>query len=220
MIFIGSAIYRISHPQVYDFTAFYLYGKVAASGYDFYLPENLHIVFNTLHLPLLDYRGFTEEIVNVGFLYPPPTILLFTPLGFLSYNTALICWTIFNLFFALGCIYLIYDLFFKAYKLNGLMLVAILFFLFSPVRSTVSFSQTNFILLFLLLLMKKYSDRKFAGILLALALFTKPYMIIFGLIFILRKQWKTLIYFIMSSFILVGLTVLLFGKRTFYQLYI
>jgi hypothetical protein len=37
-------------------------------------------------------------------------------------------------------------------------------------------------------------------------------MIIFALIFLLRKQWKTLIYFIMSSVILLGLTVLLFGK--------
>jgi hypothetical protein len=214
-IFIGSTIIRLNHDQVYDFTAFYLYGKVAASGHDFYVPANLHAVFNTLHLPLLDYREFDQEIVNTGFLYPPPTILLFTPLGFLSYKTALICWTIFNLLFALGSIYLIYDLFFKAHKLNGIMFVAILFFLFSPVRQTVSFSQTNFILLFLLLLMKKYSDRKFAGILLALALFTKPYMIVFVLAFILRKQWKTIIYFTMSSFILVGLTVVLFGKGPF-----
>ncbi|MEO8763162.1 MAG: glycosyltransferase family 87 protein [Ginsengibacter sp.] len=214
-IFTGGIFSRLIHPQVYDFTAFYLYGKVAATGHDYYLPGNLHAAFNMLQLPQLDYAGFQEEIVNVGFLYPPPTILWFAPLGFLSYNTALISWTVFNLFILLGCIYLIYDLFFKQYKLNGLMLVSILVFLFLPVRETVSFSQTNFILLFFLLLMNKYPDRKFAGILLALALFTKPYMIVFLFVFILKKQWNTILYFIMSSLTLVGTTLLLFGKGPF-----
>ncbi len=214
-ILIGNILIRLSHPQIWDFTAFYLYGKVADAGYDYYLPENFHLVYNTLTLPPLPYREFVEEVVNAGFLYPPPTILLFAPLGFLSYNTALITWTIFNLFFAIGCIYLAYDLFFKKYKLNGLMLVTMLFFLLSPVRQTISFSQTNFILFFLLLLMYKYSDRKFAGILLALAVFTKPYVIVFGLFFLLRKQWKTISYFIISSLVLVGITALLFGVKPF-----
>lgn len=214
-IFIKVVIHRIYNPEVWDFTAFYLYGKVGSLGYNFYSPENFHIVSSSLNLPVLINTEFVEDIVNVGFLYPPPTIFLFTPLGFLSYDTALICWTLFNLFFSLGCIYFIYDLFFRQYKLKGLILVAILFFVLSPVLSTISFSQTNFILLFLLLLMKKYSDKKFAGILFALALFTKPYMIIFGLYFILRKQWKTLIYFLVSSLIIVGLTVLTFGKGVF-----
>src|SRR5664279_5033240 len=62
-VFIGSAIYRIYHPQVWDFTAFYLYGKAAASGYDFYLPANFHSVFSSLNLPSLSYTGFIDEVV-------------------------------------------------------------------------------------------------------------------------------------------------------------
>lgn len=214
-IFCSTIIFRLSNAQVWDFTAFYLYGKVAASGHNFYLPANFHTVFNSLTLPPLSYRGFIEESVNVGFLYPPPTILLFTPLGFLSYQTALICWTIFIILFAIGSIYLIYDLWFKKYKLNGLMLVAILFFILEPVRSTIFFSQTNFIALFLLLLMYKYAHSKYAGIILMLALFTKPYMIIFGIIFIIIKNWKAIIYFIISAVIAVAATFAIFGKDPF-----
>lgn len=213
--FIFAIIQIFKHPIVWDFTAFYLYGKVAVSGHNFYLPENFQNVFYSLHLPALDYSEFIRESVNVGFFYPPPTIFLFAPLGFFSYNTALFCWIIFNLLFALGSIYLIYDLFFKSYKLYGLLFVTILFFLFPPVIWTISFSQTNFILLFLLLLMKKYSDKKFAGIFLALAFFVKPYMIIFGLIFLLKKQWKTIAYFILTSLILCGITILTFGFTPF-----
>lgn len=214
-VFIYSVIQSLLHPAVWDFTAFYLYGKVAASGHNFYLPENFQNVFYSLDLPALDYTEFIRESVNVGFFYPPPTIFLFVPLGFFSYNTALLGWLIFNLFFAIGSIYLIYNIFFQPYKLYGLLLVAILFFLFPPVISTVFFSQTNFILLFLLLLMKKYSEKKFAGIILALACFVKPYMIIFGLIFLLRKQWKTIIYCILTSLVLCVITMLTFGFAPF-----
>ena len=214
-LFIATAIYRILHPQIWDFTCFYLWGKAAAGGYDFYKPESLHAVYNSLHLPAMSYEGFVDEIVNVGFFYPPPSILYFAPLGYMSYNTALISWTVLNMFFVVASIYLIYSLFFKAYKLNGLLLVAILFFILRPSLSTLNFSQTNFILLFYLLLMVKYQDNKFAGIILALAIFTKPYMFIFVLFFLLRKKWTTILYFIISAVGITGLTFALFGKAPF-----
>jgi hypothetical protein len=212
-IFIFSAIYRIYHPEVWDFTAFYIYGKVAALGYNFYLPENFHLVFNSLSLPTED--GFRVSVLNVGFLYPPPTILYFLPLGFLSFKTALIVWTIFNFIFVFGCLYLIYELFLKSYKLNGILLVSILFFIFLPSLSTINFSQTNFILLFYLLLLKKYSNKNISGVFLALAFFTKPYMIIFGLFFLLRMKWKTIIYCVLTTLALVGILFVSFGKEIF-----
>ena len=219
--FIYTIINTIHHPEFWDFTCFYLYGKVSSGGNNFYSPENFHIVFNSLNLPAIlnssnaAYSGFITECVNVGFPYPPPTILYFAPLGYLSYQTALIVWTLFTSIFAFACIYIIYRLFFKEYKLNGLMLVSILFFTLSAAKSTIFYTQTNFILFFLLLLMKKYSDNKIAGVFLALAIFTKPYMIIFMLYFLLRKKWNAILYFISSSIILVGFTLALFGKEVF-----
>ena len=213
--FIYRVIIVIRDPYIYDFTAFFLWGKTAAQGYDFYLPQNLQLVFHSLQLPPGHYDVFSEEIVDVGFLYPPPTILYFAPLGFLSYKTAVICWGIFNALFAVGCIYLVYDLFLKRYKMTGLMLVAVLFVFFKPVLQTVSFLQTNFIVLFYLLLVRKYQDKKIAGLFLALALFTKPYMAILLVFFVVRKKWQTIVYFLVSSIILIGITILLFGVAPF-----
>jgi hypothetical protein len=212
--FVVLVIYRIQTPEIWDFTAFYLYGKVAAGGYNFYQPENFHIVFESANLPFTHFGALVEEVVNVGFPYPPPTILYFMPLGFLSYYDALTAWTIFNLLFVIGTIYLIYSMFFKYDKLNGLMLVTILYLISSQVRSTISCSQTNLILLFLLLLMKNYSSKSYAGIFLALAFLTKPYMLIFGLYFVITHNWKAIAHFLASSFILVGLTAIIFGKET------
>jgi Glycosyltransferase family 87 len=214
-LFLSSVIYNYRHPHIWDFSAFYLYGKVAAGGYNYYVPENFHLVFNSLHLPFSDTGAFVEEVVNVGFPYPPPTMLYFAPLGFLSYSTALTLWTVFILLFLGGSICLTYSLFFKEYKLNGLILVATLFFLFLPVRETIVFSQTNFLLLFYLLLIKKYANTKYAGIVLALAIFTKPYMIVFIMFFILRKNWKAILYFAVSCAAFVGITAALFGTAPF-----
>ena len=214
-IALSEVITVIKHPRIWDFTAFYLYGKVAANGFNFYEPQSFQIVFNNLHLPFTNFEGIVGQVVNVGFPYPPPTILYFAPLGFLSFNTAVLLWTIFILLFLFGSIYIVYDQFLKEYKLNGLMLITTMFFLWPPVRETILYSQTNFIALFFLLLMYKYSDKKFSGIFLALAFFTKPYMIIFTLFFLLRKQWKTLIYFTVTTIIFTAITFFIFGKSPF-----
>jgi len=215
--FLLKIIDRFQTPQIWDFTAFYLYGKVAASGYNFYLPESFQAVFNTTSLPFTDFKDFIDEIVNVGFHYPPPTILYFMPLGFLSYNTAFTVWISFNLLFALGSIYMIYSMFFKQDKLAGILLVSILFFVSAQVRSTIFYTQTNFILLFLLLMMKKYSDSGISGVLLAIAVFTKPYMIVFGLFFLITKKWKPIAYFLLSSILISSITMLLIGSETFFS---
>lgn len=216
--FIYKIVYTSLHPEFWDFTCFYLYGKVASGGHNFYLPENYHAIFNSLNLPSVlnipnaTRAGFISECVNVGFPYPPPTILYFVPLGYLTYQTALIVWTLFISIFSFACIYLIYSMSLKEYKLKGLMLVSILFFTLSASKSTIFYTQTNFILLFLLLLTKKYSDNKIAGIFLSLAFFTKPYMLIFILYFIIRKRWSSILYFIISSAALMGVTLAIFGK--------
>lgn len=216
-LFIDKVIDRINHPAIWDFTAFYVYGKVAASGTNFYLPENYHQIYPSLQLPASFYQEISLEVLNVGFPYPPPTMLYFAPVALLPYKTALICWSIFNLFFVAGCIYLSYDQFFRKYKLNGLILVASLFFLFPPVKTTASYSQTNFILLFYLLLIRKYSDKKISGIFLALALFTKPYMAVFGLFLLLKKNWGAIVYSILTAVALCGLALLVFGKTPYFS---
>ena len=223
LILLGASVYTLANAEIYrlnttepwDFPCFYLYGKVADAGLNFYSPENFHQVYSTIHFPPSFYTELKSEVLDVGFPYPPPTILYFVPLGFMSYHSALIWWTAVNLCFVAGCIYLIYDQFFRKDKLNGLILITSLFFLFPPVRETVFFSQTNFIALFYILLIGKYSDKKFAGIFLALAIFTKPYMIILGLLFLLKKNWGAILYFILSCLTIIGITLLCFGQSPF-----
>lgn len=216
LFFFGEYIIdRIQYPDVWDFTAFYLYGKVAVLGHDYYSPEFLEPVFNSLSLPALDYSNFKPAVIPVGFLYPPPTIFLFTPLGFFSYETARMGWMIFILISAAVSIYLIYDLFLRSYRMNGIFLLLIIFILTRPVTQNIQCLQTNFIALSLLLLLKKYFDKSVAGVILALAFLTKPYMIAFGVLFLMWKQWKSMFYFLISLLVMTGATLLVFGKEPF-----
>lgn len=213
--FLKAIDHRLNIFFLWDFTAWYLWGKVASLGLNFYLPENSQSVFAALNLPSADYKDFIEAIVNVGFYYPPPTMLYFVGLGFLSFDVALKCWTIFILLFLAGSIYLTYKFHDEFKSLHGIALIMLFFLLYPSVNFTITCSQTNFHLLFLLLLMEKYAERNFAGILLALAFFTKPFMLIFGLYFLITKNWKAIAYFIGTTLILSGLSMAVFGFDTF-----
>ncbi len=213
--FSAQVFYRLGHPAIWDYTAYYLYGKVASEGLDFYLPDNYQLVFDTLKLPFSSYEGLIEEVVNVGCPYPPPTILYLLPLGYMPYNVGLIYWTLFHLVFAFGCIFLLYSLFLKSYKLDGLFLTATLFCLMPPVKTTIFCSQTNFLVLFLLLLIYKYSDKKISGAFLSIAVFTKPYMLIYGLYFLLSKRWSVITSAIVTSIFILIITYIFIGKEPF-----
>lgn len=218
-LFIYKITNAILHPGFWDFTCFYLYGKVAAGGHNFYLADNFHNIANSLNLPEILNQTNSEYVqfasTFAGFPYPPPTILYFAPLGYLSFKIGLLLWCLFISFFAFASIYLIYLFYFKEYKLKGIIFVAILVFILPESKATVFYTQTNFILLFLLLLIKKYSDKKVSGIFLALAIFTKPYMIILLFYFLFKRNWNSVLYFFLSSALLIALTYMFYGGDIF-----
>lgn len=213
--FLSTIKFRLFNFQVWDFTSFYLWAKVAAQGQNVYLPEASQLVFGSLKLPNADFKDFTEGIVNVGFLFPPPTLFYFYILGFLNYETALMVWTGVILLFLIGSMTYVYKHWFADYKISGLLLVITLFLLFPSVKFTIICSQTNFILLFWFLLLFHFADQKYAGIFLALAFLTKPFMLIFGLYFLISKNWKAIVYFIGTGGLLSIVSIVVFGTNTF-----
>lgn len=215
LMFIMKVNARINSVFVWDFSAWFLWAKVAVQDLNFYLPENLQAVYASLNLPEADYKEFVEAIVNVGFLYPPPTMFLFYLLGLLNYDTALTLWTIFIVLTLFYCIYLIQRQLLGKNMLNGLLLVSIVMLLNPSVNFTVYCSQTNFIVLLFILLMQKFANHKFAGIFLALAFFTKPFLLIFGIYFLVTRKWNAIAYFIGTATVFSLLSMVAFGTDTF-----
>lgn len=222
-VFIASAIAFVAfsiksyQPRDWDFTCFFLYGNVAAKGLNFYDPQAYYAIIKNSHIPIELSAGFIREVVDVGCPYPPPTLLLFSVLGFFSYDNGLIVWTIIQNLFLLGSILLMRNIFFKKAGSEGILIATILILNFHASIVTVFYTQILFILLFFLLLFYKYKDSPLGGIFLAFAIFLKPFAAILFIYYLLKKQWNAVLVFVSSSLIICFITVLLFGIHPFIE---
>lgn len=216
---IAFAAYVFKHygPRDWDFTCFFLYGNVAVSGMDFYNPKDFYEILKTVQIPITLNDGFVREVLEVGCPYPPPTVLLFSILGFFTYNDALLVWTVLNILFLIGSIFLIRDIFFNTKGYSGIMISTILVLSFMSTLITIFYSQTLFILLFFLLLFYKFRDKPIAGVFLSVAIFIKPFAAILFLYFIVRKQKLTASVFIVSSLVISAVTAAIFGIQPFIE---
>jgi hypothetical protein len=206
--------YRVFYIlKEWDILSFYLFGKVGASGLDFYNPANFAAIYSALEIPFRVDPNFVEEIVNVGFLYPPQAMLLFAPLGFINnIETAYIIWKIFILIFLILDFILIIRLFIsnlstkiQLISIIGLMLV------FPGIMSTIAYGQTNFLVLFFILLIYKNLDSWKSGVYLALAIIIKPIAAVWCLYFILNKKWNALMSLTITVALLTLVSIAFFG---------
>jgi len=209
---IGREVYASYHqPPKWDFLCFWLDGKVALTGGNFYDVKN----YQAMPLPYDPGDEFRKEIIDVGFKYPPFTMLLLLPLGLFTISKAYILWQILNLLLCAACIYGLWSLFLKDHGILSLLLVAVLMLRLEPSRSTFSFAQTNFLTLLFFLLFWKNRSKEWGGIWLALCVVVKPYMAFLYIYPLLTRKWKLLAIAILTLLVLTFLSVLVFGTDVF-----
>jgi len=209
---IGKNVYEnYEQPPKWDFLCFWLDGKVALSGENFYEAKN----FQEMPLPYEVGDDFRKEFLDVGFRYPPFTMFLFLPLGLFSFNNAFLFWQTLNILLTFACIYGLWRVFLIDDGALSMLLIAVLIFRLSPVSSTLHFSQTNILILFFFLLFWQNRTKDWSGVWLALCVAVKPIMAIIFLYPLLNGKWKTLVVAALTLFLLSLLSVLAFGKDVF-----
>ena len=205
-------ISNIIHPKEWDFFVFYMNGKVAINGLNFYQHSNYLNILKDIHLPFIP----DQEIKNdLFFHYFPANIFYFIPFGFFNYNTANILWSIFNLAFVSFDIILSYKLFFRNEKPVYFFFVIIAFLLLPTTHYALFYEQTTFIFLFFILLMWNHLDKPVSGLWLTLGIFSKPILAVFLIYPILRHKWKMLAAAALTFIIISGITLLIFGPSVF-----
>lgn len=217
LVFFAVTFYSSIQPREWDFTCFYLIGKVAASGLDIYNPDHYFLVLRHADIPFELSADFKSEFLVTGCLYPPPTLFLFFPLGFMTYAHGLIFFYTLILVACIGCIYQLRETFFKNTGWQSWLMVCIIVMLTAPLYSVILYTQTLIFLLFFLILVYKNRERKMAGLYLALSIFIKPFTIVFILYFLIRKQWGIILSFVLSMVGIVLVTILIFGSQPFYE---
>ena len=208
--------HNYDRPPEWDFLVFWLDGHVAIKGENFYNPQS----YQNMSLPYDPDNSFKDEIINVGFKYPPFAMFLFMSLGLLNISRAYLIWQILNLLLSLGCIYWLWKLFLNEYGLLSFLLIAALLFRLTPAFNTFYFAQTNFIALFIFLVFWKNRSKTWSGILLTLGIMVKPYTGILYLYPILKKNWGMLWVTILSLLLLLCSSLAVFGLDVFQDFFI
>jgi hypothetical protein len=214
--YVRSLMHTFSNIVEWDFLCFYLNGKATVDGLSLYDPSSFSNVLSNVHLPFNLSDSFYSGAIQTGVIYPPTTMLLLAPLGYLDVNTANIVWRMFVLSFLVIDILLMFRIFkIHESKWVQLMLIAVLILVFPGSKGTLDVSQTNFFILFLLLLIYKDPDNWKAGIYLALAVIVKPIPVVWALYFIINKKWKPLFSFVIAGMVIVLLSIMQLGFNNF-----
>jgi hypothetical protein len=205
---------NVTDPPDWDVKAFWLYGKVAAERANFYEPAALHRVAGETGLRP-DDPLFTDAVLDVGFPYPPPAILLIAPFGHLDPRSAALAWYMLHGIAFVAVVFLLGKAFMRGAGGMSWVALAALLLILRPTYATVAFGQTNFLLLALLLLFARSQERMRGGAWLALAIAVKPVVAPLLAYAVLRRQWRSVAGAAATFAALCLVTVALYGIDVF-----
>jgi Glycosyltransferase family 87 len=201
------AKWNLAAPREWDFLCFWLWGKMAALHVDFYDPASALAIGKSFETT----DQFSRLILHSGFWYPPPSMLLFAPLGLLPLRSALVIWYLVQAGFAVAAMWLLWRLFLRDQGLIGVVTAGAMVAVLPPARSTAWFAQTNFMLLVLFLLMIRDREKKRAGIFLAMGAIIKPYFLVLLGYFLIKKAYKTVAVAAAALLASLALSAVFFG---------
>jgi hypothetical protein len=159
------------NPPIWDVRCFWVWGRVALGSHNIYDPAGSLAIGSAFPFDANWQRDFLE----VGFIYPPQTILLFAPLGLFSTpDSAGPPWYSVNLVAMLAAIYVLWRAFLLRYGAVGLLATTLLVMGFEPDLQTLSNGQPVLILLLLVALYLADGPPVRRGIWLGLAIIVKP----------------------------------------------
>jgi hypothetical protein len=202
---------NIIDTNEWDFLTFWLDGRVASRGLNFYDPQHYHQLAESIRTS----GEFLQEILNVGFRYPPPTMFLFLPLGFLELQTALQFWYAFHVLIFLVLVFVLWKAVLQNRTRGGLILSAVLLIVLRPTMQTFGFAQTNFLVLLFFLLFWINRSTFTGGVFLALGVLTKPIVAVFAIFLIARWKWKPMVSMVLTGLAFSVVSAIVFGFHTF-----
>jgi hypothetical protein len=222
LVMLGTVLFStyetIRSDSQFDYMCFYMQGQLGIHNLDFYDPASFTKLLKEVKFPFTFDTGIRNEILNIGFLSPPITMLFFAPLAFFDYNTSRMIFSLAVLLFIFLNSLLANHIFLKKERtLHSLLFIFILLVLLPGTGNTIHFVQTNFFLLFFLLLTYWSIEKPVSGMYLALSTVVKPISGILILFFLFNKRWGSVLLFGATTLFLVVLTGSLWGFHNIFD---
>lgn len=204
----GVIAMNVHSPRDWDFKHFWTWGVAIAEGTSPYDHQNLLRIAE----PINPSPALVEELYC---FYPPPTLALFAPLGWMPFKTALLVWNLVQGAALAACVYLCLRLFTPGRSLSERVPIIALILSFWATAATFAFSQTNFLILLALLLFWRDRERPIAGLWLAVGILIKPLVASVPLYLLIRRRWSALSTLAGGLAVIVLLTYLAWGSAIF-----
>jgi hypothetical protein len=201
----------ILHPPGWDFQALWLYGHVAVAGANPYLPGSYHALAG----PGPFVPDFEQEVLNVGAVYPPPTLLLFGSIGWMPLQVAVVPWMIVQVAACIGVIILLWRTFFPSPDREALAFTVALVLILPATLATFYHGQINFIAIACVLAAWRVRDRAVTGVYLVIATIMKLLYGVLGLYPLLRARWRVLAGVAGATVVASLASIAAFGLETF-----
>jgi hypothetical protein len=200
----------LRNPPMWDFRCFWVWGRIALGTRAVYAPAS-SLTFARM-FPF-DPEWFKQFLV-VGFIYPPPSILLYAPLGlFGTPALAAPYWYAVQLLALGAAIVILWRKFLKHYGWLGLLAVAILVCSFRATTATFMYGQPLTLLLLLLSLYAADGSASRRGVWLGLAFIVKPMAIVFFVLPLLRRAWREFVVGVATIFAGFAGAIVLLGWK-------
>jgi hypothetical protein len=202
---------NIAEPGEWDFLGFWLHSQTALARDNFYDP--VHAQGRTAGM--LVSEAFRTEIIDVGFWYPPQSMLLFWPLGLFPRTTSLTLWYAVNVAALIGATLLLCRSFFGELAALPLLATGVLVLSCYGTLSTVTFAQTTFVCLLAVAAAGLESNRVRAGFFIALACFVKPFAGLLAVPALLAREGRTIAGGALAVLVSTAMAFLAFGSAAF-----
>jgi len=212
LLLVYHTIRAATSNEQWDFMCFYMQGLLGVHKLDFYDPNSFNILFHKIDFPYTYDNEFKVEIIDVGFLSPPITMLIYAPLALLNYHTSKTIFSLLIFVFIIANAVTANIVFVKKERsIYSFLLFFIIIILLPGTNLTIEYCQTNFFILFFLLLVLQNINKPISGLYLALSLIIKPITGILILFFIFNKNWKSVLYFGATGIVLLLITGTIWG---------
>ncbi len=185
-------------------------------------PDYNTYYYGTVNLINTDNPYITTESMFAAFIYPPFSLIFFTPFTLFPYSVSENVFT----FFSITCFFASIVILFKIFEIRilnifGLVLI-ILLLNFFPVKFTLGMGQINNIILLLITLFLYFylkTKDELAGIFLSIALSLKIFPILLIAFLIRSKRWKIIFSIILSIIALYTISYFYVGHTTFFYFF-
>lgn len=182
------------------------------------LAPDFGILWNSAYDLLNNRNPYTNPNSFTINAYPPVSLIFYFPLTLIKYKLAQMIFTILSFLTIFGSVALCLKVIFKKFEWLKFFLFSSLALISFPIKFTLGMGQINIIAVYILLISYYFYGQKkyvYSGLVFGAACLLKPVLSFVIIYFLLKRDWKLILYSLIIPALATSTILLLFGSDSF-----